>query len=100
MDDLEFYTTESGAPAARGKDQRLATYLETDVQGSIDIAEQLVTWLKDTAFRGELSGNGHCITITSQLVTIESLFDEEMPARRLSRAAFLATIKRWLTFIR
>ena len=99
MKTLEFYQDESGNPCARGSDQRLATYLETDIQGSTDIARELIDALADRSFRGDITGNAHSVSIGEKTATIESLYDEDMPARRLRRSQFRDAIKRWLTFI-
>lgn len=99
MAQLEFYQDESGTPCARGQDRRLATYLETDIQGSTNIARELLDILADKNFRGDITGNGHSVSIAEKTATIESLYDEETPARRLSRTHLQTEVKRWLTFI-
>ncbi|MBX2825756.1 MAG: hypothetical protein KTR33_13565 [Gammaproteobacteria bacterium] len=99
MRGLEFYQDDAGSPKARGRDQRLATYLETDVQDSTEIARELVACLADQTFRGDITGNAHSLTISAKTATIESLYDDDMPARRLSRKQLHDEIKRWLIFI-
>lgn len=99
MSKLKFYLDENGLPAADGEDQRLAVFLQTDVQGSAEIAKSIMAALSDPEYRGEITGNGHCLSVTSKMAIIESLYDDEMPARTLPRAVFLKTLRRWLTFI-
>ena len=53
--ELEFYTDQDGMHCARGDDERLATYLQTDIQGSTAIAEELIALLKDPDFSGGTS---------------------------------------------
>jgi len=99
MPKLTFYLDDNGLPAARGDDIRLATFLQTDIQGSAEVAKSIIEALKDPAYRGEITGNAHCLCVTKKLAIIESLYDESMPSRTLSRSSLLTTMKRWLTFI-
>jgi len=99
MRQLEFYQDDDGNPCAQGEDFRLASYLETDVQGSSEIARELIACLENKTFRGDITGNAHTVSVAEKTVTIESSYDDEMPARRLSRERLRAEIKRWLIFI-
>ena len=47
MSDLEFYRDEEGNPCVRGEDERLATFIQTDLQGSIQIVSDLIARLED-----------------------------------------------------
>jgi len=97
--DLEFYIDADGICCARGDDERLATYLQTDIQGSVPIAEELIALLKDPDFSGDFSGNGHCVDFRDKSVAIEAMHDDEAPDRVLSRAEMLAHVEAWLGFI-
>lgn len=99
MSKLTFYLDENGLPAAEGSDRRLATFLQTDIQGSAEVAKSIIAAITDPDYRGEITGNAHSLSVTKKMAIIESLYDDEMPARTLPRAEFLATMKRWLTFI-
>lgn len=99
MADLEFYKDENGAPCARGSDDRIATFLETDLQGSVEITRDLIARLADGQVRSEFNGNGHSVTISPQLATIESNFDDDAPDRRLPRQELLNHLRAWLSFI-
>jgi len=99
MGGLAFYQDDSGTPRAHGRDRRLATYLETDVQDSTEIARELVACLADRSFRGDITGNAHSLSISEKMATIESLYDDDMPARRLPREQLHSEVKRWLIFI-
>jgi len=97
--ELEFYLDEQGMQCARGEDERLATYLQTDIQGSVAVAEELIALLKDADFTGNFNGNGHCVDFRDNSVAIEALHDDEAPDRVLSRAEMLANVEAWLAFI-
>lgn len=99
MAELEFYRDSRGNPCARGDDKRLATFLETDLQESVSVTKELINLLENSEERVEFNGNGHCVTISAVLVTIESNFDDEAPDRRMSREDMLVNVKRWLKFI-
>lgn len=99
MDKLEFFIDTDGQPCARGRDARLATYLETDLQGSRQITQSMIEALENEDFRGDINGNGHCVSISKKTVTIESLYDDSTPARRLERNDLINVFRRWLKFI-
>lgn len=100
MHKLEFYRDESGYPRARGDDERLATFLETDLQSSSEICEELLQQLGDEHDTSEFSGNAHHVAITAKTVTIESTVDPDAPDRRLRRAEFQRAVSDWLSFIK
>ena len=97
--ELEFYIDEDGMHCARGADERLATYLQTDIQGSTALAEKLIMLLHDKTFSGEFNGNGHCVDFRDNSVSIEATHDEAAPDRVLSRGDMLEHVQAWLTFI-
>lgn len=97
--DLEFYIDADGNPAAGGEDERLAVYLQTDIQGSASIAQELIMRLEDPNYRGEFNGNAHSVDIRENSVMIEANFDEDAPDRCVSRDEMLITVKAWLDFI-
>jgi hypothetical protein len=99
MKDLEFYTDDSGNPCARGNDERLAVFLQSDLQGSIQVTRDLIEKVANGQVRSEFHGNGHSVIISPQLATIESNFDDEAPDRRLPREDLLAHLREWLAFI-
>ena len=100
MGKIKFYLDENGLPAAQGDDQRLATFLQTDIQGSAEIAQSIIDALRDEDYRGEITGNAHCLIVTRRMAVIESLYDDELPARTLPRADLVKTLNRWLTYIK
>lgn len=99
MAEVEFYRDKKGAACARGEDQRLATFLESDLQESVQVTKDLIALLADGQVRSEFSGNGHSVTISRKVATIESSFDEEAPDRRIDRKDLLAAVRGWLAFI-
>ncbi len=100
MHKLDFYRDESGHPCAQGDDQRLATFLETDCQSSIEVCEELLRLLDSESAAGEFIGNAHHVDIASKTVTIEATADPDAPDRRISRAEFRRAISGWLSFIK
>lgn len=97
--ELEFYVDDDGTYCARGADERLATYLQTDIQGSAAIAEELIALLNNPDFSGDFSGNAHCVDFRDNSVLIEAMHDEDAPDRMLSRQEMLANVEAWLAFI-
>jgi len=97
--DLEFYIDEDGMHCARGDDDRLATYLQTDLQGSTVLTQELIERLQDPQFSGDFTGNAHCVDFRDNSVLIEALHDDDAPDRVLSRDAMLVHVQAWLGFI-
>ena len=99
MAEVEFYRDDKGVACVRGEDERLATFLTTDLQESVEVTKDLIALLADGQERSEFNGNGHCVTISRKMATIESNFDEEAPDRRLERKQLLKAVRKWLAFI-
>ncbi|MEM7219038.1 MAG: hypothetical protein AAF515_11785 [Pseudomonadota bacterium] len=97
--ELTFYVDDDGMHRARGDDERLATYLETDLQGSVGATTALIRRLEDATFTDDFNGNGHRVDFRENSVSIEALHDPEAPDRVLSRDEMLAYAKAWLAFI-
>ncbi len=97
--DLEFYIDDDGMHCARGDDDRLATYLQTDLQGSTSLTGELIARLKDPKFSGDFTGNGHCVDFRDNSVSIEAMHDDEAADRVLSREEMLMHVQAWLEFI-
>ena len=97
--ELEFYLDDSGLPSARGEDERLATYLQTDLQGSVALTEELIRLLNDPDFTGDLNGNAHCVDFRENSISIEAVHDADAPDRVLSREAMLEYAQAWLAFL-
>lgn len=100
MSDLEFYHDEEGNPCVRGEDERLATFIQTDLQGSEQVVSDLIALLEDEGVRSEFNGNAHSLSISTKTVTIEANFDDEAPDRRVSRDEMLAELRAWLLFVK
>ncbi len=99
MDKLEFYRDNQGNACARGQDDRLATFLQTDLQGSPEVTKDLIATLKSDNEYAEFNGNGHSVSIAPVMVVIDSNFDDELPDRRLPREQLIAHLEDWLAFI-
>lgn len=100
MSDLEFYRDEEGNPCVRGADERLATFIQTDLQGSVQITSDLIALLEDSEVNSEFHGNAHSLSISSKTVTIEANFDDDAPDRRVSRDEMLKTLNDWRVFVK
>ena len=72
MANVEFYRDKRGAACARGEDQRLATFLESDLQESVKVTQDLIALLADRRVCSEFNGNGHSVRISPKMATIES----------------------------
>ncbi len=98
---ISCYRDDTGLLRARaaGKDQRLAVFLETDIQEDKGMATELLKQIsalkKGKKKRYETSGNAYAITMTPKTVTIESLFDEEMRPFRMKLALFQDVLTQW-----
>lgn len=99
MVDLEFYRDEDGNACARGRDDRLATFIQTDLQESEAVISDLIMKLKSDDEHAEFNGNAHSVSITPATAVIESNFDDEAPDRRLAREELLAHLQDWLKFV-
>ena len=99
MPDLEFYYDDEGHPCVRGDDERLATFIQTDLQGSETVLADLIAQLEGDAEQAEFNGNAHSLSITAKTVTIEANFDDEAPDRRIPRDEFTGQLKAWQDFL-
>ena len=99
MPDLEFYLDEEGNPCVRGEDERLATFIQTDLQGSDSLVTDLIAQLDNEDAVSEFNGNAHTLSIAAKTVTIEANFDDEAPDRRLPRDELLKQLKAWRDFL-
>ena len=99
MSVLEFYHDEQGNACARGEDERLATFIQTDLQGSVQIVSDLILMLEYEGVQSEFHGNAHSLSISTKTVTIEANFDDEAPDRRVSREEMLVELKAWREFV-
>lgn len=97
--ELEFYVDDAGMHCVRGGDDRLATYLQTELQGSTSITAELIALLNDPNFLGDFTGNAHCVDFRDNSVLIEAMHDDDAPDRVLSREAMLEHVQAWLGFI-
>lgn len=100
MPNLEFYRDDEGNPCVRGDDERLATFIQTDLQGAEQVISDLIALLEDEGVRSEFHGNAHSLSISTKTVTIEANFDDEAPDRRLPRDEMLAQIHAWQEFVK
>lgn len=97
-DTLTFTRDSDGAPCVKGEDERLITFIETELQESVTISKDLLAMLQDDS-DSEFHGNAHSVLIRKETATIEANFDDEAPDRRLDREELSALVTRWITFI-
>jgi len=99
MDQLNFFRDEDGVPRAKGDDTRLAAFFESDVQDSIEIAEDLLALLQ-LPQEAEFNGNAYSLSIDPKTVCLSNQFDENAVDRRLSREDFADALSSWHSFIK
>lgn len=90
---------DDGIPIANGVDPALATFLQTDVQGSVEAAQSLLAQIVSPA-DAEITGNAHTLYLDGDHVRIESLFDEEAAPYSTDRRSMENILTAWLEFIR
>jgi len=101
---LDFFHDETGEPRARGRGRydRLASFLESDVQGSRALLRRIARAVESVEAgreeRWESTGNAYTLTLTAEGAEIESEVDEEGPTR-LSLADLRAALGEWAEFL-
>ena len=96
MNSNDFYWSESGDPKVRDGGL-LGRYLETDVQGSIEVGRAGLDYLERGRDGEELSGNAHTLRIDADAVYLECDFTDETGS--LSLAAFQGLVRTWCEFL-
>ena len=99
MSELHFFRDEHGAACATGDDERLAAFLQSDIQDSPEIAEGLLALLQ-LPQEAEFNGNAYSVSIDPKTVCLSNQFDETAVDRRLSREDFAKALTAWHKFIR
>jgi len=99
MANLRFYRDEDGIARAEGEDTRLAAFFESDIQDSIQIAEDLLALLQ-LPQEAEFNGNAYSLNIDPKTVCLSNQFDESAIDRRLSREDFAEALQSWQAFIK
>ncbi len=98
MSDLQFYRDEDGVARAAGEDHRLASFLESDIQDAIEIAQVLLALLNQPE-EAEFHGNVYSVSIDPITVRLSNNADEEAVDRRLTREEFAKALKAWCAYI-
>ncbi|MBN2399450.1 MAG: YacL family protein [Candidatus Aminicenantes bacterium] len=99
-----FYRDANGDPRAKtGRDQRLlGRFLETDVQGSKGICEELLTALGDIAAghrkHFKMTGNAHTLILNKRLARIRPEFGSG-PDLVLAPAELRQALQEWKTLL-
>ena len=102
---LQLFRDEDGCPRAwgDGPGDLLAGWLESDVQGSPEVARELLD-LVDRIASGEMdrwegTGNAYTLTLTPEGATIEAEWEEDAPSRRASLSEVREALAGWLDLI-
>lgn len=95
---LHFFRDDYGAPRASGDDTVLASFLESDIQDSIEILEDLLALLQ-LPQAAQFNGNAYSLSIDTETISLENQFDDEKAGRQLSRAEFATTLSLWQKFL-
>jgi uncharacterized protein YacL (UPF0231 family) len=105
---LDFFHDETGEPRARGRGRysRLASFLESDVQGSRTLLRRIARAVEDVEAgreeRWESTGNAYTLTLTAEGAEIAGELDEEAveeESTRLSLADLRAALGEWAEFL-
>jgi len=98
MNELHFFRDEYGTARATGEDKRLAAFLESDIQDSLEIAENLLQLLQHPQ-EAEFNGNAYSVNIDPKTVCLSNQHDDEAVDRRLSREDFAEALTAWRKFL-
>jgi uncharacterized protein YacL (UPF0231 family) len=97
---LQFYWDSAGDPRARCP---LAAFLESDVQGSLEFAHEILRAL-DRIESGEeetweVTGNAHTLTLARDEATIRSEVDEDAEPYVLPPGLLREVVADWVSFL-
>lgn len=99
---LDYYHDETGEPRARGRGRyaRLASFLESDVQGSRALLRRIAKAIEEVESGGEerweSTGNAYTLTLTAEGASIEGeLADEDEATALVSLSDLRAALGEW-----
>ena len=102
---LLFYRDAAGDPRAQGDApfEPLASFLESDVQGSAKIARKLLRAL-DRVESGKMevwewTGNAHTLTLAGESASIQSEIDEDAEPCLLALPQVRQALVDWIAFL-
>lgn len=102
---LQFYWDSEGTPRAQcdPPGSTVADFLESDVQGSLELAHEILRAL-DRIDSGaidswEVTGNAHTLTLSKKGVAIRSEIDEEAAPLLLAGSQFREVMAGWISFV-
>lgn len=102
---LQFYWDSEGAPRAQcdPPGHTVAGFLESDVQGSLEFAHEILRAL-DRIDSGaidswEVTGNAHTLTLSKHGVAIRSEMDENAGPLFLPKSVFREVMADWISFV-
>lgn len=99
---LDLYRDEQGLPRAQGEDL-LARFLESDVQGSVITAYDILGMLdrveSGETDRWEGTGNAHTLTLTPHGALIQDELADDTEALHLSLADLREALNAWISLL-
>ncbi|HKV07388.1 MAG TPA: YacL family protein [Thermoanaerobaculia bacterium] len=102
---LQFYWDSEGTPRAQcdPPGSTVADFLESDVQGSLELAHEILRALDridaGTIDSWEVTGNAHTLTLSKQGVAIQSEVDEDAGPMLLAKSQFREVMAGWVSFV-
>lgn len=102
---LEFYWDAAGDPRAlcKGPGGMVAGFLESDLQGSVAAAHEVLRALDDVesgeVASWERTGNAYTLALTPDGATLWNEMDEEAEPYALSLAELRQVVADWLSFL-
>ena len=102
---LQFYWDSEGTPRAQcdPPGHTVASFLESDVQGSLEFAHEILRALErvdsgeEEAW--EVTGNAHTLILARNEATIQSEMDEDAEPVILAKSLFRQVVADWISFI-
>lgn len=102
---LQFYWDSEGTPRAQcdPPGHTVASFLESDVQGSLEFAHEILRALDridaGTIDSWEVTGNAHTLTLKKDGVAIRSEVDEDAEPVLLAKSLFREVMADWVSFV-
>lgn len=102
---LQFYRDAAGDARARGRGRGkvVASFLESDLQGSTASAEEVLRALNDieagSVQSWERTGNTHTLTLSPGGALLQDEIDDEAKPARISLDEIRRAVADWLSFL-
>ncbi|HSN86144.1 MAG TPA: YacL family protein [Thermoanaerobaculia bacterium] len=102
---LQFYWDSEGTPRAQcdPPGDTVAGFLESDVQGSLEFAHEILRALdridSGTIDSWEVTGNAHTLNLSAHGAAIRSEMDEDSKPLLLPASLFRGVMADWISFV-